>query len=106
LLTYGIGLTDPVKTKAGSYRKLSREDYDIEGFKKKIQRRRPRAVCFNGKTAAKRYLGKKGVEYGFQQEKIGNTLLFVAPSTSPSAKRWWDIRWWKELSEFLSKVRK
>ncbi len=101
LLKYGVGLTDLAKNKAGSDRGLSRDDFDIEGFEKNIQDYHPKVVCFNGKKAAKFYLGKKYVEYGFQTKQIGITRLFVAPSTSGAAKRWWDQKWWQELSNSI-----
>lgn len=101
LLKYGIGLTDLVKNKAGPDRGLSRDDFDIEGFEIKIQCYRPKAICFNGKKAAKVYLDKKDVEYGFQKKQIGTSRLFVAPSTSEAAKRWWNQKWWQELSNSI-----
>jgi TDG/mug DNA glycosylase family protein len=102
LLKYGIGLTDLVKKKAGTDDKLSSDDFDVKEFKRKIQDFCPKIVCFNGKKAAKVVLCKK-VEYGYQKELIGISRLFVAPSTSGVAKRWWDQKWWQELSDFIKK---
>ncbi len=101
LLKYGIGLTDLVKKKAGSDSKLSPDDFEVEGFKRKIQDLRPKVVCFNGKKAAKVVLRKKRVEYGYQKEQIGIIRLFVAPSSSGAVKRWWDPEPWRKLSDSI-----
>ncbi len=103
LINYGIGLTDLAKNKAGSDSKIPSHAFDIEKFKKKILKYSPKVIFFNGKNAAKIYLNKKRVEFGFQKETIGSTRLFVAPSTSGAAKRWWDKKWWQELSDFIKK---
>ncbi len=101
LLEYGIGLTDLVKNKVGTDRSFSRCDFDVEEFEKKIQKYKPKVVCFNGKKAAKVYFNEKDVKYGFQKKQIGCTRFFVAPSTSNTANRWWDPKWWQKLSDFI-----
>jgi TDG/mug DNA glycosylase family protein len=103
LLVYRIGLTDLAKKIAGSDNTIPSDAFDIEGFEKKIQNYRPKVVCFNGKRTAEIYLRKKCVEFGFQKEKIASSRLFVAPSTSGVAKRWWDQKRWQELSDFIKK---
>jgi len=103
LLEYGIGLTDLAKNKAGSDSEVPSHAFDIEEFKRKIRCYRPKVVCFNGKKAAKIYLREKCVKYGPQKEQIGSPRLFVAPSTSGAAKRWWDQKWWQELSDIIKK---
>lgn len=101
LLKYGIGLTDMAKNKAGPDSKIPCHAFDIERFEEKIQKYCPKVVCFNGKKAAKIYLRKKNVEFGLQKEQIGSTHLFVAPSTSGAANRWWDQKLWQKLSDFI-----
>jgi TDG/mug DNA glycosylase family protein len=105
LLDYGIGLVDLVKRKAGSDKDLSTNDFDIHGFKQKIKRYHPKIVCFNGKKSAKIVLRKRRVEYGYQKEQIGNSRLFVAPSTSGAARRYFHIKWWQELANDIKKYR-
>jgi len=39
------------------------------------------------------------VIYGYQKEVIGLTKLFVAPSTSGSANRYWNFNFWLELAK-------
>lgn len=106
LLNYKIGLTDIAKFAQGVDAKLKRTDFDVIGFKEKILKYKPKYVCFNGKESAKEFYGlkkTKNVKYGMQIETIKNTKLFVAPSTSGSARRYWDENVWKELFELLKK---
>lgn len=77
------------------------EEFRVLGFQRKIQYYRPKIVCFNGKKAAKVCLNKKHVEYGLQKKQIGFTRLFVAPSTSGTAKRWWNQGWWQKPSIYI-----
>ncbi len=51
----------------------------------------PKILCFNGKEAAKAFLGTDRVEFGELEKHIGETLLFVAPSTSGATNGHWDI---------------
>ena len=61
----------------------------------------PGILCFNGKRAAREYLGAAAVEYGLQPQKIGATRLFVAPSTSAAANGSWNPEWWRALAELV-----
>jgi TDG/mug DNA glycosylase family protein len=105
LVKLGVGLTDLVKHKTGLDNELSDEDFDRDGFIKKIEYYKPRVVCFNGKLAASYFLyGKKKtkkVKYGLQKETIGKTLIFVAPSTAATARKYWDEKHWFDLSELV-----
>jgi len=99
---YGIGLTDLVKGKHGTDNKLKHSDFNIEELREKIIKFEPKVLAFNGKKASEVYFGKK-VDYGMQKEKIGNTIIFVLPSTSGSARGFWNEKYWRELAEFLKK---
>jgi len=103
VLDYNLGLTDMVKNVSGSDSILKKDDFDIEGFKKKILNYQPKLVCFNGKAAAASFLSKKtkDIEYGLLPDKIGATKLFVAPSTSGNANGVWDESYWFMLREFI-----
>lgn len=98
LLSYKIGLTDLVKHKSGMDTGLNTDDFGRDILRQKIQDYQPKYLCFNGKRAAEEYLLRK-VEFGLQPEKIGNTYLFVAPSTSGAARGWWNIDIWRELAK-------
>lgn len=105
LLEYKIGLTDIVKKVSGNDDELKPENYDKVGFISKIEKYNPKIICFNGKKAASVYLGipTKKIENGIQNCKIGNTIIYVACSTSGSARRYWNIEEWKELNNILRK---
>jgi TDG/mug DNA glycosylase family protein len=100
---YGIGLTDLVKTYAGTDDRIYVSPYDVQVLRSKIARFVPKALAFNGKKAAKKFFGRRRVCYGRQPEQIGDSVIFVLPSTSPAARGYWDKRYWRELAHFVSK---
>lgn len=102
LLEYGLGITDLVKTKHGVDNELSSSDFDRDGLTQRIIRFSPKVLCFNGKKAAQEYFSRKEIIFGYQKEVIGRTKLFVAPSTSGSANRYWNIDYWLELAKSVS----
>ena len=73
---------------------LIKEQFDISSFRKKIEAYKPTIVCFNGKKAGQEYMDSKSISYGLQDQRIGKTRLFVAPSTSGSANGYWDEKYW------------
>jgi len=103
LLEYGIGFTDLVKKKAGQDNILLPGDFDSRGLRERISRYHPKYLCFNGKRAAQEYFGNP-VEYGLQQATIGHTRIFVAPSTSAAAGRFWDKRHWEKLARLCKRA--
>jgi len=102
LLKFGIGLTDLAKCVCGNDSTLSKEFFDIDGLRQRIGKINPKAVAFNGKNAAKNFLCRS-VRYGRQCEKIGTSVIFVLPSTSGAARRYWNEQYWLELADFLEK---
>ncbi|HHW27512.1 MAG TPA: mismatch-specific DNA-glycosylase [Firmicutes bacterium] len=100
LLEYGIGLTDLAKNDFGNDEDLSKDSFDVQGLRRKLQVFAPRAVAFNGKRGAEIFLGRS-VEYGRQSESVGTTAIFVLPSTSGAARGYWDERYWLELASFI-----
>ncbi len=94
---FGIGLTDLAKRYSGPDAGLRAGDDDIAGLDAKIQAARPRYLAFNGKRAAARFAGGP-VDYGPLGTTIGDTALFVLPSTAGLASRWWDPSPWQALS--------
>ena len=101
LTEFGIGLTDLAKKVSGSDKYLNQEDYDRISFRKKTLEYQPGVVGFNGKEAAKIFLSKNKVSYGCQDVQIGDSILFVLPSTSNSANRFWDPNYWHELAKLI-----
>lgn len=97
--TYGLGLTDLAKKKQGMDKKLNSSDFDRDALILKVKKYKPQVLCFNGKKAAKEFFGEKNVKYGFQDESLGSTKIFVTPSTSGAANAQWDEKWWFVLSD-------
>jgi TDG/mug DNA glycosylase family protein len=109
LLTYYIGLTDVAKQISGNDSVLRNSDFDIRGFTVKIIKYSPKLLCFNGKAAAAAFLFNnhkktKYVDFGLLPQKIRNTQLFVAPSTSGSANGIWDESIWFTLAKIIKGV--
>ena len=94
---HGLGLTDLAKTVSGQDSILKAEDFDRDGLKASILEYRPRILAFTSKRAAREYLGHP-VGYGLQPETIGETMLFVLPSPSGAARRYWSDKPWHELA--------
>jgi TDG/mug DNA glycosylase family protein len=105
LLNYNIGLTDLVKHHFGMDKDLKEEHFDTKSFENKILNYQPKLVCFNGKEAARVYFNlkyTKQVNYGIQANTIGNTKLYVAPSTSLQAIAYWDESIWQQLKNLIN----
>lgn len=107
LTSYRMGLTDLVKTRAGSDKSLRPSDFEIDKFCSKIKEYSPKVIAFNGKKAAKMFFGRRSVDYGGPQEdkqkRIGNTVIFVLPSTAGTARGYWDDSYWMKLANFVNK---
>lgn len=100
-LEYGIGLTDLAKHTAGADNSLRVQDFDTHALRWKIRRAAPLAVAFNGKRAANVFYGRRDLEVGRLKALLGNSAVFVLPSTSSMAKRYWDIEPWQALADWL-----
>lgn len=100
LLNYGIGLTDIAKHTSGADKLLKAAHFDSAGLREKIVQYAPRVLAFNGKRSAQAFL-RTQVAYGLQPDQIGATRIFVLPSTSGAARKFWDERYWQELATFI-----
>lgn len=98
VIQFGIGLTDLAKTVSGADAVLRKEHFDREGLRRKILRYQPKLLAFTSKRAAQEFL-QHHVVYGRQQERLGNTALFVLPSPSGAARGYWDIAPWHALAQ-------
>ena len=101
VLALGIGLTDVCKTAFGADHELARDSFDAAGFMRKMEQYRPRAIAFDGKYAAKMAFGVKTISYGQQPEPLFGAAVFVLPSPSGRARRFWDERYWFEAAAFV-----
>jgi TDG/mug DNA glycosylase family protein len=105
LLDHGYGLTNAAfRTTPGSG-DLRRADFvgAAERLERLASELRPRAIAFVGKEAYRGAFGKRP-ELGLQERRLGETALFVVPSTSPAnaavpyAER---LRWFRALRELI-----
>ena len=94
---FGIGLTDVCKLRHGSDAEVGRADFDVAGLERRIAAAAPSHLAFNGKNAGRAALGRP-VAYGRQSERLGETAIWVLPSTSGAARRFWDPGPWQQLA--------
>jgi len=103
---YGIGLTDLVHNQAGNDNQIRKENYDIALFNKKMELYQPEYIAFTSKAAASFAMGYRGmtrlIDYGLQERVIGTSKIFVLPSTSGSARGYWDESFWFALRELTT----
>jgi TDG/mug DNA glycosylase family protein len=105
VLQWGVGLTNAAPRTTGGSGDLRAADF--AGTAVRLERLaaelRPRTIGFVGKEA---YRGpfRERPEHGLQERRLGQTLLFVLPSTSPAnaavpyAER---LRWFATLRKLL-----
>ncbi len=103
ILKLGIGLTDMAKTVSGVDAALPAGADDAAGLRHKVERYQPAILAFVGKRAGRALLSRP-VEYGPQSETVGHTGLFVLPSPSGAAQRWWDENWWHALAALTARA--
>jgi double-stranded uracil-DNA glycosylase len=105
LLELGIGLTNAARRTTPGSSDLRAGDFD--GSRERIEtiadELEPRVIAFVGKAG---YQGvfRKRPEHGLQPRMLGETALFVLPSTSPAnAAVPWDgrLRWFLALRDLL-----
>jgi G:T/U-mismatch repair DNA glycosylase/8-oxo-dGTP pyrophosphatase MutT (NUDIX family) len=102
LVREGIGVTNAAYRTTPGSGDLRREDF--AGSAERLERLAldlaPRWLGFVGKEAYRGAFNERP-ELGVQERTLGDTQLFVLPSTSPAnaAVPWWDrLRWFLELS--------
>ena len=105
LLAFGIGLTNAARRTTRGSSDLRAGDFAgaRERLEEIAEQLRPKAIGFVGKSA---YQGvfRERPEHGLQQLTLGETALFVLPSTSPAnAAVPWDerLRWFSALRELV-----
>jgi TDG/mug DNA glycosylase family protein len=106
VVNYGIGLTDIVKKTFGADVELRQGDFDRDGLRFRIETYEPGVFAFNGKRAASAFFGRP-VEYGYQNGwDIGATQIYVAPSTSGAARKFWDESIWRQVAQAVAERRR
>jgi double-stranded uracil-DNA glycosylase len=106
LLRLGYGITNAAYRTTPGSGDLRRGDF--EGSAERLERiareLRPRAIGFVGKEAYRGVFGERP-ELGAQERRLGETALWVLPSTSPAnAAVPWDerLRWFQAFFDALS----
>lgn len=100
LSAYGIGLTDLSKRHKGMDRELPPNALTVDRLADLIQCHRPAVLAFNGKTAAQAFFGRRDVAVG-NLNWPGPTEIFVLPSTSGAANKYWSIEPWRKLARVM-----
>jgi TDG/mug DNA glycosylase family protein len=98
LPSLGYGLTDINKTEFGMDVDLTDGD-DPDALRRKIVKYSPRILAFTAKRPAMAFLARKKLDYGFLEDTVGATRLYVLPSPSGRAGSFWDIEKWRALAE-------
>ena len=97
---FGIGLTDLCKVRHGSDQEVGTTEFDVSRLEAEIATAEPARLAFNGKNAARGALERQ-VAYGIQPERIGGAEIWVLPSTSAAARKYWSIDPWWDLAQAL-----
>mmetsp|Transcript_5830 Transcript_5830/g.16521 ORF Transcript_5830/g.16521 Transcript_5830/m.16521 type:complete len:180 (-) Transcript_5830:38-577(-) len=107
LLKLGVGFTDIVKYASGNDRDLSAGDFDGASVAEKVCVYKPRLLAFTSKRAASEFYGVRtaSLSYGEQAERIGkHTRVFVLPSPSGQARKFWDVHAWQAVADAYSLI--
>lgn len=105
LPSFGYGLTNAAYRTTPGSGDLRRPDFagSAERLERIAVELEPRALAFVGKEAYRGAFGERP-ELGLQSRRLGETILFVLPSTSPAnAAVSWDerLRWFRALRRLL-----
>lgn len=108
LLEFGIGLTDIVKRPTHDAAEVTAAEFEAGRtvLREKLLRYAPRAACFVGKTAYLHFSGRRACPFGLQLEGIGETCVFVMPSSSGLVNNLHTerLRCLEEVRQFLGRV--
>ena len=97
----GIGLTDIAKHVYGMDHQLPEGSLGkaaARALERRIARAAPKHLAFTSLAAGRAVLGKHAVA-GEQEQRMGQTRLWLLPSPSPLAMNHWDIAPWKALAK-------
>ena len=106
LPAFGIGITNAARRTTRGSSDLRRADFagSAERLERLARELRPRSIGFVGKEAFRGPFGGRP-EHGLQERRLGETQLFVLPSTSPAnAAVPWDerLRWFGALRRLVA----
>ena len=95
----GIGLIDLAEYVAGEDAALRGNALYAARLRDVVEAIQPRALALNGKGTASMFYraGTQRLSYGRQSERIGQTAVYVLPSTAATSG-FWSIEPWRELA--------
>lgn len=110
---FGIGLTDVIKRPSANAAGLSPLEFKEWSpvLLRKLEKYAPVVACFHGLTAYRPFLkfGLQRVsrlpELGEQEERIGNTRIYVVPNPSPANAHFTpadQAGWYDRLADFIA----
>jgi TDG/mug DNA glycosylase family protein len=108
LQSVGIGFTDLSKSGCGMDHAIAPEQFDVAAFDAKMRRHEPRAIAFTSKKAASLWLRRRTdrIPYGRQRRRPGDFCeVFVLPSPSSAARRYWKLDAWHDLADWMRATR-
>ena len=105
VLSFGVGITNAASRTTRGSSDLRKVDFadSAERLERLARDLRPHAIGFVGKEAYRGPFGGRPA-HGLQERRLGVTLLFVLPSTSPAnaAVPWGErLRWFRALRELV-----
>lgn len=103
LINYGIGLTDLIKYHSGMDHEIPlrrlRKESQLR-LHTLIEKHQPRFLAFTSLRAGREFFGTRRLP-GAQSEMIGNTKIWILPSTSGAARRHWHPEIWHEFTAIV-----
>jgi double-stranded uracil-DNA glycosylase len=107
LLELGMGITNIVARPTKAADEITKEEYKEgkELLRNKIEKLKPKVVCFVGKGVYQEYSGLKKVPWGRQEHAVvPGTIDFVAPSSSGLVRMKVEeiVEIYKELAEIIA----
>lgn len=106
---WGIGFTDMIKTQSGSDGELDLKYIDLSAERARVRHLilhfQPRVLAFSSKHAAVLFSGRPNLSFGLQPDFLGQTAVWVLPSTSGSNNGHWAklAHHWHDLADFLNR---
>ncbi len=106
LLKLGIGFTDMSKRGSGMDHNVEVHEFDVARFTAAMRKYRPRVVAFTSKKAASVFYGvpTQKIRLGLQEPQPDFPSVFVLPSPSGAATRYWDITPWRQLAASMAEL--
>jgi double-stranded uracil-DNA glycosylase len=103
----GIGLTDIAKHVYGMDHQLPKDALGAEAvlaLKTRILKAKPSILAFTSLNGGRKVMGARA-RAGEQEERLGDTRVFILPSPSPLAANHWDIKPWRALAKAVAALR-